>query len=201
MTTQQFLDMLRPHCLGWKESLHATYMMARDVIERKIEGDMVECGVYAGAECAVMARAIMDASVYNRKVHLFDSFEGIPAPGPEDHEFIEAEKPKGDVACPIEGVQNNMENWGIPPELLVYHPGWFEVTMPSLFDDGQSWLQRISLLRMDGDLYESTKTCMHYLYPRVSRGGWVIVDDYQLSGCRKAIHEVNVPAPMYFEKL
>lgn len=204
MIVEHFIDMLAPHCLGWKETIQATYMMARDVIDRGIPGDFVECGVYAGAECAIMARAITDAAKGFRRVHLFDSFQGIPKPGDEDQEFIASGNPEGDACCPIDGVRGNMQKWGVNEDLLVYHPGWFEDTMPILatelcdrvFPDS-----KIALLRLDGDLYESTKTCMKYLYPLVSRGGWVIVDDYQLTGCRKAIHEVNIPAPMYFEKL
>jgi hypothetical protein len=61
-------------------------------------------------------------------------------------------------------------------------------------------VQQIAVLRLDGDLYRSTKVCMDYLYPLVSQGGYVIVDDFDLSGCKKAILEATNPAPIYFRK-
>jgi O-methyltransferase len=80
-----------------------------------------------------------------------------------------------------------MEEWSIDPGQLVYHKGWFQNTLPTdapqLFDRG------IALLRLDGDLYESTKVCLRYLHPLVAEGGYVIVDDYALTGCRKAVTE------------
>jgi predicted O-methyltransferase YrrM len=88
--------------------------------------------------------------------------------------------------------------------LLVYHPGWFSVTMsPLRFQDGREAFgpQQISLLRLDGDLYESTKVCVEHLYPLVSPGGWVIVDDFALSGARKAyLESVGDTGPAYFKK-
>jgi len=94
-----------------------------------------------------------------------------------------------------------MQRWGIPSELLVYHEGLFSPTIPDyclkrVSDFGPPW--EIALLRLDGDLYESTKTCIEFLLPRVSRGGWVCVDDFNLSGCRQAVMEKIVPSPIYW---
>ncbi len=61
-------------------------------------------------------------------------------------------------------------------------------------------VEKIAVLRLDGDLYDSTKVCLEQLEPLVSRGGWVIVDDFNLSGCRKAVLEHVVPAPVYWRK-
>jgi hypothetical protein len=212
-----------------------TYDICRMALERGIPGDFVECGVYAGASSAIMAKAIMEhvanrgeyALSDNRRVHLFDSFEGIPLAGPEDSEL--AHKPSGEAKCLLEDVKKNMRDWGIPDELLVYHPGWFEDTVEWVqghcdvhgqFDVGRESLEgtrtchcpkcgrmcpigglaQIAVLRLDGDLYRSTKVCMDYLYPLVSQGGYVIVDDFDLSGCKKAILEATNPAPIYFRK-
>lgn len=178
------------------ESVVSSYELAANVIKRGVPGDLVECGVYAGSQCAAMAKAIMDAGDQSwRRVHLFDSFQGIPQSGPEDHEFQAHGNPPGDAACSLDQVKKNMAEWGIPESILVYHPGWFEATVANPNPIA------IALLRLDGDLYESTKVCMQHLFPRVSLAGWVIVDDYPLSGCRKAIHEVIIPQPMYFQKL
>lgn len=194
--TEAFITRLVGHKLGYRATLHSTYMLCCDAIERELPGDFAECGVYAGAECAVMARAIMDNPGYAyRRVHLFDSFQGIPHPGPEDHELTQAGSPAGDASCPMADVQANMRAFGIPDELLVYHPGWFEDTMPGFSTP-------LAILRLDGDLYTSTKTTLQHMYPLLARTGWLIVDDYPLSGCRKALHEVvGYLQPAYFQKL
>jgi len=197
--------------LSSKETLLATYDLARNVIERNVPGDFCECGVFGGAQCAVMARAIMqlDSSVSgsvgqrltwtpNRRVHLFDSFEGIPAPGPHDTEWIAAGHAEGTSVCTLEAVKQHMAEWGIPEELLVYHPGMFEHRVPFY----QQVNRPIALLRLDGDLYESTKVCVEWLEPLVSPGGWIIVDDFGLSGARKAFLETvrRDTGPAYFKK-
>ncbi len=189
-----WLDRFSIYALTHHDSVAATFQMAEDVIRRGVPGDMVECGVYAGAQCAVMAKAIM-LSGGGRRVHLFDSFEGMPQCGREDLEFIRCNKKPREAAYSIEGVKRNMYDWQIPDDMLVYHHGWFSDTVPKC-ETGP-----ISLLRLDGDLYESTQVCMKYLYPRVSMGGWIIVDDYHLSGCEKAIREVVEPHPIYFQRL
>jgi len=212
----KWLDNVALGALSSTETLQATYDLARNVIERGIPGDFVECGVYGGSQCAVMARAIMqDFTMWdrgsNRKVHLFDSFEGMPAPGSQDTEWIAAQHPEGTSLCGLESVQAHMTEWGIPPELLVYHQGWFEDTVSSSFGRGMGihqssqllmGLKQVALLRLDADLYSSTRICIENLYPLLSPGGWLIVDDYGLSGCRQAVNNYmggNFP-PVYWKK-
>jgi len=203
----KWLDNVALAALSSKETLLATYDLARNVIERGVPGDFVECGVFGGAQCAVMARAIMERPDgygpsgfdYRRRVHLFDSFEGVPAPGEHDLEWVH---PAGISLCTLEGVKQHMAEWGIPEELLVYHQGWFKDTLWQATDCQRStWINKIAILRLDGDLYESTKVCMEHLYPLVSVGGWVIIDDFGLSGARKAFLEsIGDTGPAYFVK-
>jgi hypothetical protein len=196
----KWLDNVALGALSSKETLLATFDLALNVIERGVPGDFVECGVYGGAQCAVMARAIMRWPGSLRRVHLFDSFEGLPLPGPEDVEWIDAKHLAGTSLCGRESVEAHMKEWGIPPELLVYHQGWFEDTVHLQIN--RSFVKQIALLRLDADLYASTRICMEHLYPLLSPGGWLIVDDYGLSGCRKAIEEYtggNYP-PVYWKK-
>lgn len=221
------LEDLHPHVLGHITTIEATYQVARMAIELGVPGDFVECGVYAGAQSAAMARAIMDkyweletpgvdttsddAVKYlkgtreyykdTRRVHLFDSFQGFPELSREhDGDLIVTGHKAGDSAVSLEDVQRNMKRWGIPDELLVYHPGWFSETMrPTVLTD----IDRIAVLRLDADLYESTRDAMRHLYHLVSPGGWVIVDDWNLDGVREAIDEYNgrfVPAPIMWRK-
>ncbi len=218
----KWLDNVALAALSRKETLLATYDLARSVIERGVNGDFVECGVFGGAQCAVMARAIMECRdntssdwafrVMGRRVHLFDSFEGVPAAGPHDHDFAAGGHKAGVSVCSLDAVKAHMEEWGIPDDLLVYHPGWFADKMHEMY----TWrpvscvegmvsgvTQSIALLRLDGDLYESTRVCLEYLHPLLSPGGWLIVDDYGLDGARKAVSKYfngNYP-PAYFQRM
>ena len=194
------MDNVALAALSSKETVYASYDIAALAIERGVPGDFVECGVFGGAQCAAMARAIMNARLLRRqpaldtqrRVHLFDSFAGIPQAGPEDREFIEAGHEPGLSVCTLEAVKDHMAEWGIPDELLVYHPGLFEEAIPEDLREGvNSGLgpERIAVLRLDGDLYDSTRVCLENLYPLVSPGGWIVCDDFDLSGARKAVLE------------
>jgi O-methyltransferase len=212
MTTTEFLDTVAKRAYSTRATIQATYDIARAVLAAGTPGDFVECGVAAGSNAAAMARAIWDMgelhftritkagyATQKPRVHLFDSFEGIPQAGPEDHEYLAAGHKAGLSAHSLESVKAHMREWEIPDELLVWHPGWFAETIPPLVG-GMSPDAKIALLRLDGDLYESTKVCMEHLYPLVSNGGWVICDDYALSGCRKAVHETVIPGPIYWRR-
>jgi O-methyltransferase len=199
--TNEWFEQVCYSALGHRTSQEETYDLARVTLARGIPGDFVECGVYAGSSCAIMARAILDHNFEvqsreqrgksNAKVHLFDSFAGIPAPGPHDDP---SQVREGEAKCSIVQVQANMQRWGIPREMLVYHEGDFRHTVPVVR------VLPIAFLRLDGDLYESTKVCMEHLYPLVSKGGYVICDDYDLHGCRYALHETVIPAPIAWRK-
>lgn len=164
--------------LSSRETVQSSYSIAEMALRNGVRGDFVECGVFAGAQCAAMARAIMDCGAKGRRVHLFDTFTGIPAGGEHDVNWTH---PAGTSACPKWQVEQYMEYWRIPPDMLVYHEGLFRDTIPA------SGIGEIAVLRLDGDLYESTMDTLHGLYSRVSKGGWVIVDDFSLPGCRKAV--------------
>ena len=176
------------------QTCRSTYAVCRQALEEGIPGDMVECGVYAGAQAAIMAKAIVDdydgawEYLFPRTfphVHLFDSFERISEPTERDTEYIASGHRKGTASCTLEGVKSNMKQWGIPEELLVYHVGWFKDTVPPFH--GMPMVGRapahnsIAVLRLDADLYDSTMICMEHFYHLISPGGFLIVDDYGLT--------------------
>lgn len=223
-TLIQTIENIALAALSSVETCRSTYAVCRQALEEGIPGDFVECGVYAGSQAAIMARALLDHHAANvnppfmrtlmRRVHLFDSFEGIPEPSSRDEEYIAAGHKKGTAACTLEGVKSNMKQWGIPDELLVYHVGWFE---DSVAVDGNlhKWLRdedasqpvirKIAVLRLDADLYDSTMTCMEHLYPLLSPGGFLIVDDYGLTGARQAVNDYMLSkgggfGPVYMRK-
>jgi O-methyltransferase len=174
-----------------ERTLIATYNIACAVLDNDIPGDFAECGVFAGANVAMLAKAIMTGgAIHTRKVHVFDSFEGVPAPSAED---IGWSHPVGVSRCSEQYLRERITAWGVDDSLLVFHPGWFADTVPA-------FKHPLALLRLDGDLYESTKVCMTHLYPLLSPGGWLICDDYQLAGCRKAVDEAVRLGPVYAVK-
>lgn len=203
MTPELFDDICRSS-LGHRTSQEQTYDLARNTLARGVAGDFVECGVFAGASSALMAHAILDQfggfhPGMPIRVHLFDSFEGIPMPGPHDDP---SQVKAGAAACSLEDCKRNLiERWHVPEGLLVWHKGWFKFTVPeSVNPVNATNIKEIALLRLDGDLYESTALPMEYLFPLVAKGGYVICDDYDLIGCRYALQEVVMPAPVAFRK-
>jgi hypothetical protein len=195
LTRRAFLDIVAQQALCNRPTLDNTWDLTADVIARNVPGDLVETGVFAGAQPAVMAR-VCDVTRSTKRVHLFDSFVGIPMAGEHDGNFtdcvgvpppgkIGALETTGVSACSLAGVQANMRRWGIDPTRLRYYEGWFQNTVPP----AAGKIGPIALLRLDGDLYESTRVCLENLYPLLSPGGYCIIDDYALTGCRRAVDE------------
>lgn len=93
-------------------------------------------------------------------------------------------KSSGISSCSVTQFNSYIQEHGFSPTNFVFHAGWFQHTLPALAP-----AEPIALLRLDGDLYESTIICLDALYHKVSPGGIVIIDDYALGGCYKAVHE------------
>lgn len=156
------------------------------VLAEKIPGDLIETGVWRGG-AAIFMRAILKAyGVTDRQVLAADSFEGLPPPNPE--QFPED---AGDVhhentylAVPLEEVRMNFERYGLLDEQVVFIKGWFRDTLPRLSANS------FAVIRLDGDMYESTWEALTNLFPKLSVGGYVIIDDYQVvPGCRAAVND------------
>ena len=169
--------------------LWTTYYLSVMLIDLGVEGDFAECGVFAGTHPAMMARAIMDRvppSQYSRyKVHLFDSFEGLPANSDQDEGIVD--RLREGVICSLEQVKIYMESWKIPESLLEYHEGWFVDTLPKLKKTP------LALLRIDCDMYDSVKQVLQHLYPNLVARGICIFDDYAFPGARLGFFEGTSP--------
>ncbi len=149
-------------------------------------GDIIETGVWRGG-ASILARAVLAAmGVTDRKVILADSFEGLPAPNasayPADadsklHTFRE-------LAIPLETVRDNFRKFDLLDEQVVFLKGWFSETL------AKAPSTAFAVIRLDGDMYESTTDALVALYDRLSVGGWVIIDDYGiLKSCQAAVHD------------
>jgi hypothetical protein len=155
------------------------------VLEDRVPGDLIETGVMRGGTVILM-RAILKAhGISDRCVWAADSFEGLPAPDadryPEDAGAAWHLRPLTEVA--VEYVQRNFERYGLMDSQVKFLRGWFRDTLAT------APVEVISVLRLDGDLYESTMDAIVPLYPKLSPGGFVIVDDYNLAMCRNAIED------------
>jgi O-methyltransferase len=182
-----------PYSLVGASGLEATFDAALDLTNRGIEGDFVECGVARGG-CAALLATVASGNVPPRKVWLFDSFEGLPSPTSEDYGRNGGST--GQHIRPLErgsclGTKEQVEwllftRFGFEQDSIFLVKGWFQDTLPLQTDR----IGRISLLRIDGDWYESTTCCLENLYDQVVPGGYIIVDDYGVCyGCKKAVHE------------
>ena len=160
--------------------------------QNNIKGVFIEMGCWRGGMSALMA---MNSS--NRDIWLFDSFEGIPNLRKEDFDgSFEFEmktklnkgelKPIGALEASLDDAQYAMQNIAKHPlKKTHYAKGWFQDTLPKYASE----IKDIALLRLDGDLYESYMVSLEALWDKVVPGGFVIIDDFALGGCRKAIQD------------
>lgn len=154
-------------------------------IDENIPGDYIETGVWRGG-CCILMRAVLEANqVRDRKVYVADSFAGLPPPNPDQYpaDTGDTHHTLRELAIPIEQVRANFAAYGLLDEQVVFVPGLFQDTLPTL-NSGP-----FALTRLDGDMYESTIIALNALYPRLSSGGFVIIDDYALGGCKAAVDD------------
>jgi O-methyltransferase len=150
-----------------------------------IEGDLIETGVWRGGACIFMRAVLAAHGVRDRRVFVADSFAGLPKP---DVERFPADKDDKHhthlfLAVSREDVENNFRKYGLFDEQVVFLKGWFKDTLP------KAPMEQLAVLRLDGDMYGSTMEALTNLYPKLARGGFCVVDDYALDGCRKAVDD------------
>jgi O-methyltransferase len=174
------------HTMVGVDRLQSLRQLTQQALDEKVPGDFIETGVWRGG-CCILMRGILAANeVHDRAVYVADSFAGVPLPRPElypadrGHRFdLHTE-----LAIPIETVKENFRRYGLLDDQVVFVPGFFSDSLPGL-DVGP-----FSLVRLDGDLYESTYVALENLYPKLSPGGFLIVDDYGVfEPCRMAVHD------------
>ncbi len=183
---------IRENGLDWPHTAHTMIGLGRlnnlqfcveEVLKNNIPGDLIETGVWRGG-ATIFMRAILKA--YNnteKKVWVADSFEGLPAPKPwlypaDTGIQLHAYK---QLAISLERVKSNFERYDLLDNQVCFLKGWFCDTLPT------APIKQISVMRLDGDLYESTMDALINLYPKLSIGGYVIIDDYGMESCRNAV--------------
>ncbi|MFO1480997.1 MAG: TylF/MycF/NovP-related O-methyltransferase [Turneriella sp.] len=192
--------------------MYGLFKAVEYVINAKIPGDFVECGVWRGGSSMLIAYMLANRKITDRKIYLYDTFEGMSAPSKEDVDITgknadnlldEGKNQKEtSVWClaDLSDVQNNLALTGIHPQQVIYIKGKVEETIP-----GESPRATLALLRLDTDWYESTRHELVHLYPQLSAAGVLIIDDYgHWTGCRKAVDEyfaAGKQKPIYLSRV
>lgn len=185
---------VRPFTMTSPERVAALLRAVSFVCSRGIEGDFVECGVWKGGSAMAAALALRRAGDERRKLWLYDTFEGMSAPTDADKDLsgasaadLLAEADKDELIwcrSSLEDVRAALASTGMPSDRIECVRGKVEDTIPSRAPE------RIALLRLDTDWYESTRHELEHLYPRLSPGGVLIIDDYgHWQGARRAVDE------------
>jgi predicted O-methyltransferase YrrM len=154
----------------------------REVLQRNVPGDFIETGVWRGGSAIFMAAMLRISGVGDRTVWAADSFAGMPKPENSADGWDQTRIEQLQVS--LEQVKSNFARFGLLDSNVRFLKGWFKDTLPT------APIKKIAILRMDGDLYHSTMDTLTHLYDRVSRGGYVIVDDYKTwPACHRAVHD------------
>jgi O-methyltransferase len=156
-----------------------------DVITAGVPGDLIETGVWRGGACIFLRGLLKAYGDTERTVWVADSFRGLPQPAEHrDEDAEDALWSDPSLAVPQSQVQANFARYDLLDDQVRFLPGWFEDTLPT------APVQRLAVMRLDGDMYDSTMVALESLYPKLSVGGYVIIDDYHaVRGCQQAVDD------------
>jgi hypothetical protein len=192
--TRAIIERVGPFTMTSPERIMAVRDAVAHVCRHGIAGAIVECGVWRGGSMMAAALTLLEFGE-RRPLHLFDTFAGMPPPGTVDRDITGTaaarllateDRATGSTWAysPLDDVRENVLGTGYPPELVAFVPGRVEETIPAHAPE------QIAVLRLDTDWYESTRHELEHLYPRLTVGGLLIVDDYgHWEGARRAVDE------------
>ncbi|MBP1817718.1 O-methyltransferase [Mycobacterium sp. OAE908] len=169
--------------IGRKRMENLRFCM-EDVLANDVPGDFIETGVWRGGACIFMRGILAARGVTDRRVWVADSFAGLPPPNAAKYPADARGKlyDCAELAVPLETVKATFERYGLLDDNVRFLKGWFKDTLPS------APIERLAVARLDGDMYESTIDALTNLYPKLSPGGYLIVDDYgAVRACRRAV--------------
>ena len=171
--------------IGLKRMDNIQYCVS-EVVKNNVEGDLIETGVWRGGACIFMKAMLKVLNAEDRTVWVADSFEGLPEANTEKYAWDKGDKHHvfKELAVSKEQVMHNFEKYELLDDKVKFLKGWFKDTLPT------APITKLAVLRLDGDMYESTMDGLVNLYPKVSVGGYIIVDDYSVvKGCKAAIDD------------
>ena len=193
---KEIVTAVQPYTMTSPERIFGLIEAVKYISRHKLEGDIVECGVWKGGSMLAVAKTLNIVSDQSRLLYLYDTFEGMSEPTEKDlsfdnkeaKSFLEADRDKNKnlvwAYSTLDTVKNTMRLSSYPDHKTNYVQGKVEDTIPGTVPE------KISLLRLDTDWYESTKHELVHLFPRLVKGGVLIIDDYGYwKGARKAVDE------------
>ena len=194
----KIIKKIKPFTLTSNERIYSLIQATKYVADNNLPGDIVECGVWKGGSMMLAAKTLMESDNTDYELYLFDTFEGTTKPTEVDKDYLgnsmlktwenefegkEKLPPSADYV-PLEQVQKNLFSIGYPKEKIHFIKGKVEDTIP------KNSPEKIAILRLDTDWYESTKHELENLFPILSSGGILIIDDYgHFEGSKKAVDE------------
>ena len=174
-----------PHSMIGRKRMDNLHYCIEKVLSDDIPGDLIETGVWRGGATILMRGVLAAHNVSDRTVWVADSFEGLPSPTLMQDQGIDFTKDTYPVlSVELDRVKDLFLRYDLYDPQVKFLKGWFKDTLPV------APIEQLSLLRLDGDLYESTMDAFRALYDKVSIGGFVIIDDYDaLEVCKMAVHD------------
>ncbi|MGH3721367.1 MAG: TylF/MycF family methyltransferase [Pseudonocardiaceae bacterium] len=174
------------HTMVGRKRLDNVHQCLDQVLADGVAGDFIETGVWRGGVCIFMRAFLLAHGCTTRKVWVADSFQGIPTATGESHPFdreMSLRQHNDVLGVTLETAQGSFQRYDLLDDQVEFLLGWFKDTLPV------APIDRLAIIRLDGDLYESTMDALDNLYPKLSVGGFVIIDDYFLPSCSEAVHD------------
>jgi O-methyltransferase len=172
--------------IGLKRMTNIQECIAK-IVEDDVPGDLIETGVWRGGACIFMKANLAAWGDTTRTVWLADSFQGLPKPDASRYPADAGDKLHTQTGLNVgeAQVRHNFERYGLLDDRVRFLVGWFKDTLPT------APIERLSLMRLDGDMYESTIQAIEALYPKLSPGGFCVIDDFgsHASQAGQAIHD------------
>ncbi len=189
-----YLDLLKKSILAEQVSMLPGHKLdtlrhcIEDCLKNSIRGDIIETGVWKGGATIYCAGILKAHGVTDKKVFVADSFEGLPPPddGKWPHDKGDTSYQRTELAISLEEVKQNFRDFHLLSENVVFVKGFFEQSLQS------AGIDRLAVLRLDGDMYGSTMTVLEQLYHKLEIGGYLILDDWLISGARQALLDFRV---------
>jgi O-methyltransferase len=174
------------HTMVGQKRLENLRQLCERAIVEGIPGDFIETGVWRGGSCILMRAVLAAYADQDRLVWCCDSFEGLPKPDPDKYPADAGDKHHifTELAIPLEEVRENFDRYGLLDDRTQFVKGLFRDTLHLLK------AERFAVIRLDGDMYESTIQALEALYPKLSPGGFAIIDDYgAVPACKTAVED------------
>jgi len=172
------------HTMIGTRRLNNLQFCVETALKDKIPGDLIETGVWRGGATILMRGILKAYNITDRNVWVADSFQGLPTPNlkkyPHEDPKLKLHLRK-ELSVSLEQVKENFRRYNLLDDQVKFLKGWFKDTLPL------APISHLAVLRLDGDLYESTIQALDALYPKLSPGGFVIIDDYVIPSCQKAV--------------